>query len=225
MIGLVIVALLAVILLPQLWVRHTLTRHGNDRPDLQGTGGELARHLLDRFGLKNVRVEITGLGDHYDPDSRTVRLLRQHHDGRSLSAVAVAAHEVGHAIQHSRGDRMLELRQRLVKIAMRTDRLAVLFFIAAPVLAALARHPAVLIAVGAVGMGLMAVRVVVDAVTLPVEFDASFKKALPILKNGSYLAPEDMPAIRSVLRAAALSYLAGALMSLVNLARWIRVLR
>jgi len=123
------------------------------------------------------------------------------------------------------GDRMLELRQRLVKIAMRTDRLAVLFFIAAPVLAALARHPAVLIAVGAVGMGLMAVRVVVDAVTLPVEFDASFKKALPILKNGSYLAPEDMPAIRSVLRAAALSYLAGALMSLVNLARWIRVLR
>lgn len=225
MIGLVIVALLAVILLPQLWVRHTLTRHGNDRPDLQGTGGELARHLLDRFGLKNVRVEITGLGDHYDPDSRTVRLLRQHHDGRSLSAVAVAAHEVGHAIQHSRGDRMLELRQRLVKIAMRTDRLAVLFFIAAPVLAALARHPAVLIAVGTVGMGLMAVRVVVDAVTLPVEFDASFKKALPILKNGSYLAPEDMPAIRSVLRAAALSYLAGALMSLVNLARWIRVLR
>jgi len=225
MIGLLIVALLAVVLLPQLWVRHTISRHGKDRPDLQGTGGELARHLLDRFGMKDVRVEVTDLGDHYDPDGRTVRLLRKHHDGRSLSAVAVAAHEVGHAIQHSRGDRMLALRQRMAKIAMRTDRLAVLFFIAAPILAALARHPAVLIAVGVVGIGLMAVRVVVDAVTLPVEFDASFGKALPVLKNGGYIKPQDMPAIRSVLRAAAFTYLAGALMSLVNLARWIRVLR
>jgi Zn-dependent membrane protease YugP len=120
---------------------------------------------------------------------------------------------------------MLALRQKLAKFAMRTDRLAVVFFIAAPILAALARHPAVLLAVGVIGLGLMAVRVVVDAVTLPVEYDASFGKALPILKNGQYLAPEDMPAVRSVLRAAALTYLAGALMSLVNIARWLRVLR
>ena len=225
MIGLFAVALLAVVLLPQLWVRHTIARHGKDRPDLQGTGGELARHLLDRFGMKDVRVEVTDLGDHYDPESRTVRLLRKHHEGRSLAAVAVAAHEVGHAIQHSRGDRMLALRQKLAKFAMRTDRLAVLFFIAAPILATLARHPAVLLAVGAIGLGLMAVRVVVDAVTLPVEYDASFRKALPILKNGQYIAPEDMPAIRSVLRAAALTYLAGALIALVNIARWLRVLR
>ncbi len=225
MIGLFAVALLAVVLLPQLWVRHTIARHGKDRPDLQGTGGELARHLLDRFGMKDVRVEVTDLGDHYDPESRTVRLLRKHHEGRSLAAVAVAAHEVGHAIQHSRGDRMLTLRQRLAKFAMRTDRLAVLFFIAAPILATIARHPAVLLAVGAIGLGLMAVRVVVDAVTLPVEYDASFRKALPILKNGQYIAPEDMPAVRSVLRAAALTNLAGALIALVNIARWRRVLR
>jgi Zn-dependent membrane protease YugP len=224
-IGLIVVALLAVVFLPQLWVRHTIARHGKDRPDLQGTGGELARHLLDRFGMKDVRVEATDLGDHYDPASRTVRLLRKHHDGRSLSAVAIAAHEVGHAIQHQRGDRMLSVRQRLARFAMFTDRLAVVFFIAAPILAAAARHPAVLIAVGAVGIGLMAVRVVVDAVTLPVEYDASFRKALPILKNGRYVEPKDMPAIRSVLRAAALTYLAGALMALLNLARWFRVLR
>ena len=120
---------------------------------------------------------------------------------------------------------MLSMRQRLARFAMFTDRLAVVFFIAAPILAAAARHPAVLIAVGAVGIGLMAVRVVVDAVTLPVEYDASFRKALPILKNGAYVEPEDMPAIRSVLRAAALTYLAGALMALLNLARWFRVLR
>jgi hypothetical protein len=218
-------AIAAIILLPQLWVRLTIQRHAEDRPDLQGTGGELARHLLDRFGLEDVKVETTDRGDHYDPDTRTVRLLARHHDGQSLSAVAIAAHEVGHAIQHARGDRWLALRQRLAAFAMRTDRLAVVFFIAAPVLAGLARTPVAFFAVAAIGIALMAIRVVVDLVTLPVEFDASFSKALPILREGRYVDDGDMPAVKSVLRAAAFTYLAGALIALVNLARWIRVLR
>lgn len=220
-----IVILLAVTLLPHLWVRHTLSRHDRDRPDLQGTGGELARHLLDRFDLHDVKVEVTERGDHYDPSSRTVRLLRNHHDGRSLAAVAIAAHEVGHAIQHGRGERWLALRQRLAAVAVQTDRLAGAFFIAAPVLGLLARTPIAFFGVAALGIGLLAFRVLVDAVTLPVEFDASFKKALPILKDGRYVDERDLPAIRSVLRAAALTYLAGALIALVNLARWIRLLR
>jgi Zn-dependent membrane protease YugP len=220
-----IAALLAIILLPQLWVRHTVERHGAERPDLQGTGGELARHLLDRFGLADVKVEVTDRGDHYDPASRTVRLLRRHHDGRSLSAVAVAAHEVGHAIQHGRGERWLALRQRLAAIAARTDRLAGVVFIAAPLLGLMTRAPAAFFALAALGIALLAFRVLADAVTLPVEFDASFGKALPILKNGRYVEERDLPAIRSVLRAASLTYLAGALMALVNLARWVRLLR
>ncbi|MBX3566865.1 MAG: zinc metallopeptidase [Rhizobiaceae bacterium] len=220
-----IVILLGVTLLPHLWVRYTLRRHDRDRPDLQGTGGELARHLLDRFDLHEVKVEVTERGDHYDPSSRTVRLLRNHHDGRSLAAVAIAAHEVGHAIQHGRGERWLALRQRLAAIAVQTDRLAGVFFIAAPLLGLLARTPVAFFGVAALGIGLLAFRVLVDAVTLPVEFDASFRKALPILKNGRYVDQRDLPAIRSVLRAAALTYLAGALIALVNLARWIRLLR
>jgi Zn-dependent membrane protease YugP len=64
---LAILVLLAAVALPQLWVRHTIRRHGDDRPDLPGTGGELARHLLDRFDLGHVRVEVTDRGDHYDP--------------------------------------------------------------------------------------------------------------------------------------------------------------
>lgn len=225
MIAVGIVALLAVILLPQLWVRFTLTRHAKDRPDLQGTGGELARHLLDRFDLPDVKVEITERGDHYDPSSRTLRLLRQHHDGKSLAAVAVAAHEVGHAIQHGRGERMLALRQRLAAIAVQTDRAAGIVFLAAPLLGILARNPVAFFGVAAIGIALLAFRVIVDAITLPVEFDASFRKALPILAKGRYVDERDMPAIRSLLRAAALTYLAGALMALVNLARWIRLLR
>ncbi|MBO6718633.1 MAG: zinc metallopeptidase [Rhizobiaceae bacterium] len=220
-----IALLLAVTLLPQFLVRRTIERHGADRPDLPGTGGELARHLLDRFGLDSVAVERTDAGDHYDPDAKVVRLLDRHHDGRSLSAVAVAAHEVGHALQDSGGERLLAWRQRLAKLAGVTDRVASVFFIAAPFLGIIARTPLAFAALVAVGLALMSVRVIVNLVTLPVEFDASFRKALPILEEGAYLDASDLPAARSVLRAAAFTYVASALVSLVNLARWIRVLR
>ncbi len=220
-----IALLLAVTLLPQFLVRRTIERHGQDRPDLPGTGGELARHLLDRFELSGITVETTDAGDHYDPEARAVRLLPQHHDGRSLSAVAIAAHEVGHAIQHAGGERTLAVRQSLAKLAAATDRIASVFFIAAPVLAIVARTPLAFAGLVAIGLALLSVRVITNLVTLPVEFDASFGKALPILKDGAYLHEDDMPAAKSVLRAAALTYVAAALMSLVNLARWIRVLR
>ena len=221
----ILFALICVIVLPQVWVRFTIDRHGTDRPDLQGTGAELARHLLDRFDLPDVKVETTDRGDHYDPDAKAVRLLAKHHDGRSLSAVAIAAHEVSHALQDARGERLLALRQRLAKFTAITDRIAGIFFIAAPVLAALTRTPMAFFAVLGIGITLLAVRVLVNLVTLPVEMDASFSKALPILEKGRYVDAAYMPAIRSVLRAAAFTYLAGALISLINLARWIRLLR
>lgn len=219
------IIIFGIVLLPQLWVQHTIRRHSTDRPDLQGTGGELARHLLNRFDLPNVKVEVTDKGDHYDPSDKTVRLLKQHYDGRSLSAVAVAAHEVSHAIQDAGGERKLALRQQLAQLAMWTDKLAGVFFIAAPILAVAVRTPLALAALVGIGVALLGVRVLVTIVTLPVEFDASFGKALPILKDGKYVDEADMPAVRGVLRAAALTYVAGALISLVNLARWVRLLR
>lgn len=217
--------IIAVAVLPQAWVRYAVSRHGADRPDLPGTGGELARHLLDRFGLDDVPVEVTDRGDHYDPEARAVRLLPAHRDGRSVAAVAIAAHEVGHAIQHARGERALALRQRLAGFAVMSDRAAAAFFIAAPVLGILARTPLAFAALLGVGIALLLVRVVFSLVTLPVEFDASYGKALPMLQEGRYLHEDDMPAARSVLRAAAFTYVAGALMTLVNLARWTRLLR
>ncbi|WP_295806258.1 zinc metallopeptidase [uncultured Nitratireductor sp.] len=217
--------LLAVIVLPQLWVRHTLAKHGNDRPDIPGTGGELARHLLDRFALPDIRVETSDRGDHYDPRDKAVRLSQNVYSGRSLTAVAVAAHEVSHALQDAHGERSFKAWQRLARFAMVTDRAAGIFFIAAPFLAILARTPLALLALVAVGVGLLAVRVLVTLATLPVEFDASFAKALPVLESGQYVSETDMPAVRAVLRAAALTYLAAALITLVDLARWVRLLR
>src|SRR4051794_34167969 len=107
--------LLAVVVGPQWWVRRVLAQHGVERPDLPGTGGELARHLLDARGLQSVKLELTGDGDHYDPVDRVVRLLPQHHDGRSVAAVAVAAHEVSHAVQHANGERAFAARFEMVK--------------------------------------------------------------------------------------------------------------
>ena len=77
--------------LPSMWVRHVMAKNAGDRPDLPGTGGELARHLLDEAGLKEVGVNVTPTGDHYDPETRTVNLTRQNFEGRSITAVAVAA--------------------------------------------------------------------------------------------------------------------------------------
>ena len=111
---------LAIVFGPQLWIRRVLAQHGGERPDFPGTGAELARHLLDEAGLQAVPVEKTDKGDHYDPGARAVRLLPQHHDGRSVAAVAIAAHEVSHAVQHARGEpsfaRRVTLVSRPVKI-------------------------------------------------------------------------------------------------------------
>jgi Zn-dependent membrane protease YugP len=210
---------------PQFWIKHVMKKHAVDRADFPGTGGELARHLLDSFGMGHVSVEVTDRGDHYDPEAQAVRLLAGHHDGASVTAIAVATHEVGHAIQHHRGERLLKLRGTLVRFASLTDRFASIFFFAAPVLAIFARTPVAFFGLIAIGISLLAIRVIVHLVTLPVELDASFGKALPILSEGGYIAEADLPAARSVLKAAAFTYVAGALMSLLNLAQWLRVLR
>ena len=220
-----VILLVGAIAAPQWWVRHATRKHAVHRADIPGTGGEFARHLLDRFGMDHVGVEVTDRGDHYDSRARIVRLLKDHHDGASVTAVAVAAHEVGHAIQHHRGEAMLQLRNVLAGVAVVTDRIASVFFYAAPVLAIFVRTPAAFFAMVAIGIALLGFRVVVHLITLPVEFDASFGKALPILKEGGYMAEDDLPAVRTVLKAAAFTYIAGALMSLVNLAQWLRILR
>ncbi len=79
--GLSVVLVLLLVFGPQLWIQHAMRKHGGERPDLPGTGGELARHLLDEAGLADVPVEATDIGDHYDPEERVVRLLPQHLDG------------------------------------------------------------------------------------------------------------------------------------------------
>lgn len=217
--------LLAAVFGPQWWVRHVLAKHADDRPDLPGTGAELARHLLDEAGLQQVTVEQTDIGDHYDPDALAVRLTPPHHDGRSIAAVAVAAHEVSHAVQHARGEAAFTRRYQLIKNLSWIDRVASVILLLAPVVFAFVHIPALLILQILAGLALLAIRVAVHVTTLPVEFDASFGKALPVLARGRYLGVGDLPAARRVLKAAAYTYVAAALATLLDVARWLRMLR
>ena len=120
-----------------------------------------------------------------------MRLSARNFDGKSVTAVAVAAHEVGHALQHKDNYAPLMLRQRLAGICIIIERTGGILLMATPVVFAVTHSPVVLLAELVLGLGILASTVVIHIFTLPTEFDASFKRALPILEN--YLRPEDMP--------------------------------
>ena len=218
---------LGLMFLPQMWVKHVIAAHKSERSDFPGTGGELARHLLDEAGLDHVTVEALTVegGDHYDPVAKAVRLSPSLHDGKSVTAVAVAAHEVGHAFQDAEGYRPLQLRTRMAGAARKIQAVGTVILVGAPVIAAMTHKPSIMIVQMAAGLVIMATGILVHIITLPVEYDASFKRALPILEKGEYLHPDDLPGARKVLRAAAFTYLAAAMVSLLDVMRWLRVLR
>jgi Zn-dependent membrane protease YugP len=223
---LIVLALLfGLAMLPQMWVRKVVSAHAGDRPDFPGTGGEFARHILDEMKLNHVTVEESKVGDHYDPEAKVIRLQPENFKGRSLSAVVIAAHEAGHAMQDATGYPPLAARTRLAKQALKMERAGAIVMLAAPIVMALTKTPHLLIFEVFIGVMMLGLSVVMHAVTLPVEFDASFRRALPVLKAGGYIPREDMRGARKILTAAAFTYVAAAAMSLLDIARWVRVLR
>ncbi len=219
--GLVIVAL---VFGPIAWVRWVMRRYGEPLESLPGTGGELAHHLLQRFAIEGVGVEMTERGDHYDPQARMVRLSPENHAGKSLTAVAIAAHEVGHAIQHHQEDAALAARTRLAPWVDRVARISAAAIWIAPLIGLLLRHPVPFSALVLVGLSGMLARMLMHLFTLPTEWDASFGKALPILTGGQYIETGQAVAVRKILRAAALTYVAAALADVLNLFRWAMLL-
>ena len=225
---LLLVTLVVVLLAlgPQLWVRWVMHRHARSIPGMPGTGGELARHLLSLQGLDDIAVERGDpWADHYDPNARAVRLSPQNFDGKSLTAVAVSVHEVGHALQHRDADPWFERRQRMVPFGVAVQRVGVALLSAAPFVMLLTRSPALAGVFGAGGLLALLSKVAIHGVTLPVEWDASFNRALPLIVAGQYVAPSEVRAVRQVLRAAAITYIAAAAMDVINVARWLLLAR
>ena len=179
------------------------------------TGEQAARRILDSQGLNNVQVvSVAGaLTDHYDPRDKTVHLSEPVYGSSSLAALAVAAHETGHAVQDQLGYAPMNLRAKLVPVAGFGSALAFpLFFIGFII------HSASFAWMMDLGIIFFAGAVLFHLVTLPVEFDAS-RRAMAILANGGYLAPDEVYEAKKVLRAAAWTYVAAASMAVLQLVR------
>lgn len=215
---------LILLLGPSIWVQVVLRRHAKEDPTLPGTGGELATHLLRFFQLHDVRLETTPLGDHYDPETRTVRLSPGTMDGRSLTAVATAAHEVGHALQHATGYGPLLKRGELAKKAVGLQKFASIVFILSPVILLLTRSPAAAVGLAALALATVLLTTLIHVVTLPVEFDASFNRALPILRDGKWLRDDELGTVRKILLACAMTYVSQSMLAILTLRFWLMML-
>ena len=193
-------------------VNSTFNRYSHVRCRQGYTGSQIARRILDANGLTDVRVEgIRGnLTDHYDPTARVVRLSDSVYDSPSIAAIGVAAHEVGHAIQHANSYAPLTIRNAIIPVTNIGSKLSIPLILLGVVMSF---QP--LVTVGIVAFSLMAV---FQLITLPVEFNAS-SRALATLNGEHYLDEEEVYGARKVLSAAALTYVAALVMSLAQLMR------
>ena len=220
-----ILLILVIVFGPGIWVQRVLERYSVPANRYSGTGAQLARNLLDRHGLQSVNVEATDQGDHYDPEAKVVRLTEDKFSGHSLTAITVAAHEVGHALQDHDGYAPLRIRTRLVKATRGIEKIGAGVLMISPFLGIVTRAPAIGLLTFAAGMLTLGTAAVVHFITLPTEFNASFARALPLLDEYRVLKKVDRPHARKLLTAAALTYVSASLMSLLNIARWIAILR
>lgn len=212
--------LIIIAFLLSLWAQFRVKstfRRWAEVPNLNGmTGYDAARHMLDANGLHDVPIEpVRGtLSDHYDPMNRVVRLSEPVYYENSISAVSVACHEVGHAIQHKESYPMLALRHRIFPIVNFASGLAPFLLIAGFLFNAM----------NLVGIGIIffSVTVAFQLITLPVEFNAS-NRAREVMVSEGYIRNEEEKGVAKVLNAAALTYVAAALISLLELIRYIGI--
>jgi len=178
------------------------------------SGADVAREILRQSGIYDVTVEAQPgrLSDHYDPRTRVVRLSSEIYNGRSLAALGVAAHECGHAMQHSDGYAPLAIRNAIVPMAGIGSQMAMPLFLIGLVF----RMEFLM----TVGIMLFSLAVVFQLFTLPVEYNAS-KRAVAVLQGSGYIYPDEVGPVKKVLDAAALTYVAATVMSVMQLLRLI----
>jgi hypothetical protein len=193
-------------------VRNTYAKYSEVRSRRGTTGAQVAEDLLSSNGISGVGIHTSEgmLSDYYDPTKKEVRLSEENYNSTSIAALSVAAHEVGHAIQHKMAYGPLNFRTSLFPVANIGSTLAMpLFFIGF-----LARLPWLI----DVGIIFFAGAVLFQVITLPVEFDAS-RRALQQLQARGFLAPDEITAAKKVLTAAALTYVAAAAVAVLHLVR------
>lgn len=201
----------------QMRVKGTFNKYAEVPNYNRVTGYDAARRILDENGLYKVDIELINgnLTDHYDPRDKVLRLSHESYYGTSIAGVAVAAHEVGHAIQDQKNYAPLRMRHALVPVANIGSNLSWIFILAGVFL-----H---LMQAALLGVILFAAAVLFQIVTLPVEFDASHRAMVQLQQLGIIQSDEKRKA-RKVLSAAALTYVAAALVAILELLRFVLML-
>lgn len=208
-----IIVLPAVIL--AFWAQNKVRRSFQKMSEIRNTAGltgaQVARRILNSNNLNDVEViaEPGHLSDHYNPKTRTVHLSESVYGSRSLAALGVAAHECGHAIQHSTAYSFLKFRHVLLGPAQFGSTLAIPLFFIGLIFSSFSF-------LSTLGILFFSFAVLFHIITLPVEFNAS-SRAMMILGNGGYLSPDEVTGAQKVLNAAAWTYVAGALMAVLQL--------
>lgn len=199
-------------LIAQLMVKGAFSKYSGVRNSRGYTGADAARAILDRNGLSYIRIEhINGeLTDHYDPSANVIRLSDSVYNNDSVAAVGVAAHEAGHAVQYAEGYGPIKVRSAIIPITQFGSNLSTPLVILGIIFSS-----NVLITAGIL---LFCTVVLFQAITLPVEFNAS-GRALKVLREEHFLDDDEMKGAKSVLTAAALTYVAAMFSALVSLAR------
>ncbi len=202
-------------LLAQSMVRSTYQKYRRVKTKGGITGAEVARRILNEYGLPKVPVKrIAGeLTDNYDPRSRTLRLSQNIYQGDNIAALGIAAHETGHAIQHARSYFPLAVRNTMYPVASFGSKLGPVIVLGGLIFGL--GEPFITI-----GIVIFTFAVIFSIITLPIELNAS-TRAMQILRKGRHLTAQELKGARSVLNAAAMTYVAAALASVLTLIRLI----
>ncbi len=208
----------------QIKVQSTFNKYNQVRSSRGMSGYEAARRILDMNGLSYVKIErVRGeLTDHYDPRTNVVRLSESTYDSQSVAAIGVAAHEVGHAVQHATGYAPIKLRQAIIPITKIGSGLAMPLFMIGLFLTYLSYGSGTGDIFMFIGIILFSFSTLFQLVTLPVEFNAS-RRAIKTLEERELLYGSDLQGARRVLSAAAMTYVAALATSLAYLLRFILI--
>ena len=209
---------------PIIWFNFVFKKNNKILEKMPFNGLEFGEQIIKEKNLSDVVIEGTKGGDHYDPNEKKVRVKQERLDNKSITAISVVCHEIGHAIQHNENYKPLERRQILVKNTAWISKLGGgILYIGLPTLFATGSFPLIRVCLILVIFTII-INVLIHLVTLDVEIDASFNRALPILREK--VPSQYHEKCRSVLRAAAYTYVIGALRSVISLRYiWLLIMR
>ena len=199
---------------PGLWVNYTLNKHDDVLPNMPFTAKEFGLNLLKEKNLDGVNIEDTKIGDHYDTGSKTVRVKPERLDKKSITSITVMCHEIGHAIQHKENYPPLIRRQKIISKTEWLNKLSsLLLYAGVPTILATGALPFIRICVIIIFASIL-INMISHLITLDVELDASFKRAMPILENK--IPQEYHASCKSILRVCAFTYVIGSLTTILN---------